>query len=237
MPYMIRADWVGAAFAGLPVTSAGETHVFSVHQIGRLVLPSGRLAASDPFVDPAPKPFELRVAPGSYPIDLAVSELGGDDQRVAFARIAFQPTPVQSWAMALVGKQDPAELGVDGIYGYGVDAGTGCFMSPEAGELLEQRMNADEQYFEKIIADMEATYRHTWSWVLFQPDTASSPNIAAFSSGYGDGVYASYSGLGPGGELICVVTDFGVVGDAPAVGTQPSPVTANSARPWWKFWA
>jgi hypothetical protein len=142
MPYMIPNDWVTAAFAGDPITSAGQTHQFSVHRIGHVELPTGRLAASDPFIEPAPLPFDVRVAPGRYAVDLAVSEIDGD-QRVAFARVTFKDAPVHRWTMALVGEQDPATLGATEMFGYGVDAGTGCFMSPEAGELLDQRTGVE----------------------------------------------------------------------------------------------
>jgi hypothetical protein len=236
MPYMIRNDWVMAAFAGAPITSAGETHQFSVHRIGHLELPTGRLAASDPLVEYAPQPFDLRVAPGRYAVDLAVSEVGGD-QRVAFARVTFQDAPVHRWTMALVGEQDPATLGATEMFGYGVDAGTGCFMSPEAGELLDQRMRVEEKYFEQIIAEMETTYRHTWSWLVFQPEPTRNPNIAAFSSGYGDGIYASYVGWDEAGAPVCVVTDFGVIDEDPAPATRPSATGENAGRPWWKFWS
>jgi hypothetical protein len=36
-------------------------------------------------------------------------------------------------------------------------------------------------------------------------------NLIAFSSGYGDGAYATYAGYNANGELCAVVTDFGVV--------------------------
>jgi hypothetical protein len=235
MSYTIRGEWVTAAFAGKPVTSAGATHALSVHQIGSLELPSGRLAASDPFVDPAPAPFRFQVTPGTYAVDLAVSDRGTGDQRVAFARIVFRPGPVHRWTMAVVGDQDPAELGADGIFGYGVDSGSGCFMSPEAGALLARRLDAETDYYDKLIAEMEKTYRNTWDWVLFEPEAGRGVNVAAFSSGYGDGVYASYCGSGEGGEILCVVTDFGVIADEP-VDLPSLPAKPKATRPWWKFW-
>lgn len=232
MPYIIRNDWVTAAFAGVPITSGGHTHRFSVHRIGHVQLPSGRLAASDPLVEPAPQPFDLHVAPGRYAVDLAVSEIK-DDQRVAFARVTFKDAPVHRWTMALVGAQDPATLGPHEIFGYGVDSGTGCFMSPEAGELLDKRMSEEEEaYSERIIADMEKTYRHTWSWLVFQPDPARNPNVAAFSSGVGDGIYASYVGWDEAGDPVCLVTDFGVIAEDPAPAT-----SSTREKPWWKFWS
>ena len=235
MSYMIRGEWVAAAFAGEPITSAGERHNLTVHQIGQLTLPSGRLAASDPFVDPAPDPFRFQVAPGKYPVDLAVSDRGSGDQRVAFARIVFRPGPVHRWTMAVVGDQDPATLEAAGIFGYGVDSGSGGFMSPEAGALLARRMNAETDYYDKLVSEMEKRYRHTWDWLLFEPEAGSGVNVAAFTSGYGDGVYASYCGWGEGGEILCVVTDFGVIADEPAA--PPSPVAdPRATRPWWKLW-
>jgi hypothetical protein len=84
---------------------------------------------------------------------------------------------------------------------------------------------------------METTYRDTWSWLVFQPEPARNPNIVAFSSGYGDGIYASYVGWDAAGDPVCVVTDFGVIGEDPEPTTRPSATGENADRPWWKFWA
>lgn len=242
MPYMIRGDWVSCAFAAQPVVTPSETVAFKVHHLPDLLLPSGRLAASDPFITPQPEPFHFAVAPGSYAVDLAIADYG-DDQRVAFARIAFGPWPPKRWAMATVGDQDPSTLPPTDIFGYPVDAGTGCFMAPEAGVLLDRRMQEEPQYFESMIEQMQKTYRHTWSWAEIRPDPSSPIALLAFSSGLGDGMYASYLGFDGEEHISCLVTDFGVIYDAEAEeaavkSSQATVVPAASPPPrrWWQFW-
>ena len=71
-------------------------------------------------------------------------------------------------------------------------------------------MNTDGNYFQVLIAEMDKTYRPTWSWSnLKLPDA----NLVAFSSGCGDGVYASYGGFDANGKVAIVLTDFGLVPD------------------------
>ncbi|GMU65868.1 MAG: hypothetical protein AMXMBFR36_21420 [Acidobacteriota bacterium] len=237
MPYMIQPEWIERAFAGESVSAGGEEHQFSVHQLGQVELPSGRLAASDPFVTPDPEPFPLSLKPGKYPVDIAVSQVSPTDQRVAFARVRFSDEAPRKWAMVSVGGQDASLLGPEEILGYGVDAGTGCFMSPEAGVLLAKRMNRESSYFESMIEEMQRSYRDTWSWSRIQPAPSESLGIIAFSSGYGDGVYASYLGSNGSGAPACLVTDFGIVSATPVGETATPPASATpKKRPWWRFW-
>ena len=68
-------------------------------------------------------------------------------------------------------------------------------------------MRENDRFFETMIAEMDKTYVHTWSWL----DTAlGDGNLIAFSSGYGDGLYATYAGFDADGEVSAVVTDFGI---------------------------
>jgi hypothetical protein len=139
--------------------------------------------------------------------------------------------------MISAGEQDASTLGDGEIFGYGVDAGTGCFMAPEAGALLAQRMDREDAYFERMSEEMQKTYRHTWSWANILPEPMGQLGILAFSSGYGDGVYASYLGLDASGNPVCLVTDFGVVSDLPVPdAATPSPPPKPAKRPWWRLW-
>jgi hypothetical protein len=55
--------------------------------------------------------------------------------------------------------------------------------------------------------EMQKSYRHTRHWAVAEGESGS---IAAFSSGYGDGYYASYFGLNATGAPAALVTDFGI---------------------------
>ncbi len=127
-------------------------------------------------------------------------------ERVAFARIVFAPGPATRWEMALVKGQDPATLGPDEFFGYGVDSGTGGFMDAAALRSYEARRNQEGEAFDdQLFAELDKTYQHTRSWYLLPTDAG---NVAFFSSGYGDGAYPSYFGYDANGKLVAVVTDF-----------------------------
>lgn len=56
--------------------------------------------------------------------------------------------------------------------------------------------------------DMNATRPPGLAWANFQLGNRTDANVIAFSSGYGDGSYASYWGYDAAGNLISLVTDF-----------------------------
>jgi Protein of unknown function (DUF4241) len=176
-------------------------------QVGNVELRTGELVACDPFVCLDARPFQTKVLTGTFPVTLSIEESSGD-QRVAFASIRLKPGVPVKWEMLLVGDQRVEELKPGEVFGYPVDSGTGCFMDVVAAKALDQRMRASPDFVEIMIAEMEKTYRHTWSWLNMKFGDA---NLVAFSSGLGDGVYASYSGMDTSGCVSVIVTDFGVV--------------------------
>jgi hypothetical protein len=74
--------------------------------------------------------------------------------------------------------------------------------------VLESKMSADPDYYIQMMTEMKRTYIHTWSW-LDMP--FGDGNLVAFSSGAGDGAYATYAGFDTDGEIALVVTDFSIV--------------------------
>ena len=117
------------------------------------------------------------------------------------------------WEMALLPGQDVDSLEPDHIFCYGVDSGTGCFMDLNASQALVEKMNDAEDYFEALIAELDKTYVHTWSWANVEMDTETNANLVMFSSGLGDGCYASYFGFDEEHNPMILVTDFGVFSD------------------------
>jgi len=203
-------DYIAKAMQdGCRVKEITLTHRY----IGDLLLPTGRLVACDPFVFPEMEPFSFSLPRGTFPIILSIAHIV-TDQRVAFAIIRFRQSSPVAWDMMTVGEQDTSTLKEDEFFGYPVDAGTGCFMDRSAGRLLNERMREQDTFYETMIAEMNKTYRHTWSWLDMMFGDA---NLIAFSSGYGDGMYASYAGFDADGEVSVVVTDFSVIPVEPQV--------------------
>src|SRR5262245_13522489 len=175
--------------------------------VGELLIPSGRLVACDAFVFPEMSYFAMPFPTGVFPVVLSIAEYV-NDQRVAFATVRFRPSEPVGWDMLTIGDQNLAALKPDEIFGYPVDSGTGCFMDAIAARQLDETMRKDETIFERLMAEMQKTYIHTWSWLNVK---VGDGNLIAFSSGFGDGVYANYVGIDDDGEASVVVTDFGVV--------------------------
>ncbi len=97
MSFMIDSELVALAFGGGSTVQDGESLDFRTEDAGILHLATGRIAACDPLVCPNPRPFTRRVPPGDCPVDLAVAVLGGEDERIASARIRFSGSPTVAW--------------------------------------------------------------------------------------------------------------------------------------------
>lgn len=180
---------------------------FRIFDAGRLRMTSGRIKACDPLVNIGRPPFAVEVPNGQFPVRLALVEGGIDRGRVAFARVDFSSEPVTRWEMALVGGQDVATLKADEFFGYPVDAGIGSFVDAETATVADRQMSADENLAEGWIDQGDRKTPPT-----FYLDVAIGPgNIIMFTSGWGDGVYASWFGYDAQGRVAALLTDFLVV--------------------------
>ncbi|GAB1343711.1 DUF4241 domain-containing protein [Gemmatimonas sp.] len=211
-------------------TSVGMVRIAHRH-IGSLHLPSGRIVASDPMVDLQLPAFARRVTPGRYPVHIAIAQVQRNhDERIAAAWLRFGDGPVAVWEVAMLEGQRPSKSPTD-TAAYGVDSGTGSFFSAEAATL-----GGDVPDFSEMLADaMDTTYRPTRSWASLELDQGAGVplNVVSFSSGWGDGGYASWWGLDATGAPLLLLTDFAVLDDE---RSDPTLTPGTKPRPWWKFW-
>src|SRR5687768_16430184 len=112
--------------------------------IGELHLPTGKIIASDPFFIDNRKPFKTKVSPGNYPVKLLMHKIGEDHYRVAFAKIQFADKPATHWTLALT--ENITDKEIEGLkqgefFGYGVDAGLGCFTDLETRAIFTEVMD------------------------------------------------------------------------------------------------
>jgi len=184
-----------------------NTYCLYNHPIGNLKISAGYIIACDPFLYNNDLPFTTKFPTGSFPVQLAVAQVG-DDERVAFARIKFSDEAPISWTMAVCADQDLSKLKENEIYGYGVDAGTGAFLDTSAATEFLNFMTEKDNNYEVLISEMEKNYQHTWDWLLWERNNA---NVAMFKTGWGDGFYATYIGYDNAGNICRLVTDFGVI--------------------------
>ncbi|MGW4484053.1 DUF4241 domain-containing protein [Amycolatopsis sp. NPDC004368] len=191
-------------------------------QEASLWLPTGRVVAVEPFLPENRDAFAQTVAPGVYPVVLAVAEFGEPGEQsgldtVAAAKLVIRDEPVVSWEMAVSEEQDLAELESDDSYfGYPVDGATGSFLDAAFAENYTE--DFVDQLLDLLIASrMEGRYAATYT------DGEGRPVVVAFPTGDGDGSYPTWVGRTAGGEVACFVTDFFVL-------TYPEDVSADFAQ-------
>ncbi len=182
--------------------------------IGRLSLPSGRLVVCDALADPQARALGLEIAPGEYPVQIAIARTDDGDERIACAMLRITDEQPTEWYWAVVDAQESEAVSEDEL-GYGVDSGTACFMSLEAAEALIRRVEAEPDYTDRIIAEMEKNYAHTRDWADVVVDAQGGTNLIIFSSGLGDGIYPCYWGSNEQGHPVCLLTEFGLLDPEP----------------------
>ncbi len=210
----------------------GDTnHHFEVVDCGKLVLPSGRLVACDPFADMARGGNHyFQVPPGSYPVRVTVidvSEEGdGSHLREAYASLLLTDVPeVRRGALALLQEGDEPPVLEEGEFiGFGVDAGTACFVDDEA---LKTGMPPEEEWPQLFDSEDSSC----WFARMDDPDhlreglanvplplAKNGENLVLFHSGWGDGAYPVVGGYDAQGNLVAIHIDFLIIeGELPEV--------------------
>jgi hypothetical protein len=197
-PSVSRALQAGGEF----VTHAGRVSVSHV-SAGTLVLPTGRLVTADPgYLDEA-QPLEgFKVPAGEYPVTLAMLRYPDKDQRITAAILhlggpAAKPPIPRSWR----------QLGT-----FGVDTGLACYLDAAALDTARQwTKKGRELFWSGLNKSFDASYQDTRSYGSTVIDPRSGANLVAFSSGWGDGGYASFLALDGKGKPLFLLTDFGLL--------------------------
>lgn len=211
--YSFRCDTSSCGVQGL------QDVVISVHQIGKLIVPSGELIACDPLMGPDTRyVFKETIEPGHYPVIVSVADFRPSGHtRIACSLLRISDEIPVRWEPAFIDEPNPGHT--DDRITYGVDAGTGCFMDLDAAQVLED-LTSDvdefERFCDRIIAEMDKNsfgkYR-TAGWANMRVSEDIEGNIITFSSGWGDGGYASFWGYDARGKLSSLVTDFALFPD------------------------
>src|SRR5215475_2877181 len=115
--------------------------------IADLVLQSGAIAVCDPSYltgsTHGVRAYSRGPIAGHYPVTLCVAWEGQPHRCVACAMVRFSPDPVACWEMAVLGGQDASKLPEGRFFGFGVDAGMGCFIDIKSVKRLEAQEWAD----------------------------------------------------------------------------------------------
>jgi hypothetical protein len=205
-----RALTPGASFA----SADGLWHV-RLLPAGELVLPSGRIIATDPCyltrLDDT-SPFARSVPPGRYPVWLALARKASDApwaERVACMVMHLSDGPAVQWELALRPGERLVDLPPGHCYGHGVDSGNACFVDAAAIAGLDPAMRR-RLYTDGVVGAHERAGWHT-RFVHVPIPGSSAANLIACLSGYGDGFYPSWWGFDETGGPCALTTDFFVL--------------------------
>jgi len=204
-----------------------EDTPIELFKLGDLNLPTGQIIVCDPLVrlwDAIP--FNRTVKRGTYPVTACIAKTEDAGDRYAFVKIEFSSERAVAWEMALIDGQDISILQDDQFFGFGVDAGTGCFCDAQTQKFynewvddLDKQNPSENIAYNKFIAPgFEKNAKEPnnpddiGDWLNFYLPTRPDQNIIMFSSGYGDGHYPSYWGVNAEGNICSLLIDFQVIG-------------------------
>lgn len=233
--WKLRAGWIYSSITAgeLRDHDAREETLYPVQleAIGRLTLPGGRLVAADPYVmEDAPKPFEQVLDAEAAEVIAARAIVGEGHDRVAALLLRVGAELICDWVMATVADQDVTTLDAEGFFGYGVDAGTGAFGSPNAMRVAGRVLQADAGMLEDPVSmALLDDGIGTRSAVLIAPE-AGATEVAVCSSGWGDGSYPTWLGIDTAGAVVVAVTDFLLTGD-PHTASPPERLDKEPVEP------
>lgn len=210
-----RTDFLQALKPGATFESADCTWLVRQELAGELVLPSGRIIATDPCYLDRPgdtPPFVRTVLPGRYPVWLALARKASDApwaERVACTVLQLSDGPAVAWEMALRPGERLVDLPSGHCYGHGMDSGNTCFVDAEAVAALDLAMRR-VLYADGVVSAYEHAGWRTRFVNIPLPGQAPA-NLIACSSGYGDGFYSSWWGMDETGAPCALATDFFVL--------------------------
>jgi hypothetical protein len=187
---------------------------------GNLILSSGKLVACDPF-DLDKGAFVTPVPVGTFPVHLSLVVYPDGDRRVAAAMLRFSDAMPEVWRAAQPAGLRPDQVSSGGYPCYSVESGTGCFVDEAVVDAwyAASGFRADEYspdfwiYLEKWNDRLREEFEASGDKACTIDMSHLYPgNIIVFESGWGDGGYPSFFGYDLQQHLVCVVTDFRVIG-------------------------
>lgn len=210
----------------------------TVHDLGVLKVSSGRLEASDPFVNLG-EGLVVTIPAGTYPVRVTVADVS-EEQDGSHLRESYLSVVLAEGTVARVdylvpdGAEPPAAP--DEFYGVPVDAGTVGFADAEAvarcmpegdwyNELFDN--GRDDSWF--ALMDSPSHLIEGCANIVL-PLAADGENLVLSHSGWGDGFYPLLGSYDAEGNLLGVHIDLFV--EEPEAGqTAPEATTESEAPP------
>lgn len=183
------------------VRQDGETFSFYKKEIGQLHISTGKVIAGDPVTLFDAVALKETFPKGFFPVQLSVAKTN-EYEIVAFSRIYFSDKPVSHWEFALLPGQVSRALTDSSAYCYSVDAGLGVFIDSAANKALNLLQENEQN---KALMFANADIEKVGQVYYFD-----RYNVAAFTTGGGDGCYSTYIGRDTDGNICRLITDFGL---------------------------
>ena len=202
-----------------PVLVGEDTWTLTVHDLGILRVPSGRLEAGDPFENLG-EGAVVDIPPGDYPVRVTVADVS-DEQDGSHLREAYLSVVLADGEAVALGTATGAGQRLeDGEYlAVGVDAGTVGFADAEAvgtampaGDWYEDLFDngTDDCWFSLMDSEEHLI---AGSANIVMPAATAGENVVLAHSGWGDGVYPVLSTLDADGRSLAIHIDLLVVGE------------------------
>lgn len=195
----------------------------AILDLGQAHFPTGQIIACDPFVELEDcDPFIQTIAPGTYSVQLCVVPHQKYGNRYACAKLKISDAKAVRYEMAMTGKENlNEEIGEDEYFGFGVDAGMGCFADVAAKKafkkvwesMLEEDPDIDpyNDLFDDLLcenAKLHPDYQLSHGEWLNYTVPNSETSIVMFTSGWGDGYYPVYFAYDAQGNVCAVYILF-----------------------------
>ena len=112
----------------------------AILDLGQAHFPTGQIIACDPFIELEDcEPFIQTIAPGTYSVQLCVVPHQKYGNRYACAKLKISDAKAVRYEMAMTGKENlNEEIGEGEYFGFGVDAGMGCFADVAAQKAFKK---------------------------------------------------------------------------------------------------
>lgn len=201
-----------------------NTEEISLYTLGTCEFKTGRVITADPLCYlQSPKNVSAKartIAPGAYPVQVAVMKKSIAGLRIAAARLKLKENEAVSYELANGIRTENGEE-KETFAGFPVECGMGCFCDEQAAQsywsFLEKWYqeheggNIYDDYFAELFAEsyrQVPDYQREEGDLLMWINPLDNSQIAMFATGMGDGFYTDYWGVDAQGDICELVILF-----------------------------
>ncbi|MDR3054944.1 MAG: DUF4241 domain-containing protein [Zoogloeaceae bacterium] len=196
--------------------SSSPAGSLTVHPLGNLILPSGKLEASDPFVGLGDAIAVINVPAGTYPVFVTICEVEPNHFREAYLSVVFSDAKPAGLVLFDENGAIPFSDEAEHLMVF-VDAGTVAFADSEA---IATAMPDHKDWYAKLFNNgkedlwfsLMDSPKHLikGSANIVMPNATQGENVVMTHSGWGDGAYSIVGTVDAAGKLLAVHIDLGV---------------------------